>query len=415
LPKHKEAGCKVQELKKKSSFSYRFYATVLLFVLCFSCVGYFLNSYDAVASGSSQHHGSNFFQKLVQHGAAHNHNNRKGPFAMPIKSQTYEFFQPFYDMDEAKKDTPFIAPPQDFIQIFKKRIEWVDPQIKKKTKLLKTMNVEEHAAFMYIQMIKSFVSGVVFNEAEMSVRGWLNHNYQRTQALDLELRKQGKDWTYAGDTMTGWARLDNVYNLLKDVIENGIEGDYIETGVWRGGSSLFAKATMMALDPSSRRVSYVCDSFRGLPPGNQILDKADVGWDGTPYLEVTSEVVANNFIKYGMLDENVVFVKGFFNETMPPLKEKVDRFSIMRLDGDMYESTVDVLYNLYDKLTLGGYVIMDDWLGFPSKTAVEDFFQVHGEDLPDIVAIDDLSAYWKKTKDFKINYERYQKAEYKKL
>ena len=79
----------------------------------------------------------------------------------------------------------------------------------------------------------------------------------------------------------------------------------------------------------------------------------------------------------------------------------------------MYESAVDVLYNLYDKLSLGGYLIMDDWFGFPSRTAVEDFFRVHGQEMPDIIAIDNLSAYWKKTKDFEINYERYEKADFK--
>ena len=74
----------------------------------------------------------------------------------------------------------------------------------------------------------------------------------------------------------------------------------------------------------------------------------------------------------------------------------------MRLDGDMYESTVDVLYHLYDKLSVGGYVIMDDWFGFPSKVACEDFFQVHNIH-PTIVPIDDLAAYWQKTEQVEIH------------
>ena len=49
----------------------------------------------------------------------------------------------------------------------------------------------------------------------------------------------------------------------------------------------------------------------------------------------------------------------------------------------MYESTVDVLYNLYDKLAIGGYVIIDDWFGFPARTACEDFFEVESAwDIP---------------------------------
>ena len=62
------------------------------------------------------------------------------------------------------------------------------------------------------------------------------------------------------------------------------------------------------------------------------MTKRDVGWDNTPYLEFVSDIVANNFIKYGLLDSNVVFAKGFFNETMPPFAEKIKSLSIMRLD-----------------------------------------------------------------------------------
>jgi hypothetical protein len=61
--------------------------------------------------------------------------------------------------------------------------------------------------------------------------------------------------------MTGQKRLDNIQSLLKDVIDHNIAGDYIETGVWRGGSSVLAKAVLDVLEPNSQRISYVCDSF----------------------------------------------------------------------------------------------------------------------------------------------------------
>ena len=86
------------------------------------------------------------------------------------------------------------------------------------------------------------------------------------------------------------------------------------------------------LGEADKRVSYVCDSFSGLPPGDRSLDSKDKNWDNTPYLEVASEIVANNFIKYDLLDYNVVFAKGFFNETMPPLSKKIEKLSVMRLD-----------------------------------------------------------------------------------
>ena len=86
------------------------------------------------------------------------------------------------------------------------------------------------------------------------------------------------------------------------------------------------------------------------------------------------------------------FVKGFFNVSMRALRPQVGALAIMRLDGDMYQSTVDVLYNFYDKLSIGGYVIIDDW-GLPAEAASRDFLRVHGVS-PQIVRIDYSSVYW---------------------
>lgn len=268
---------------------------------------------------------------LVSNGDQPSSPHRTGPFKMPIKGQAYALFQPFYDMDDAKKGKVLIAPPQEFIKTFEERISWVDNLISFKIPRLKNLTTTEHATYMYIELMKSFVAGSVFNDAELSTKPKLG-GLPKTADYSLEERMGGRDWTYAGDTMTGWARLDNIYNLLRDVIKSDIKGDYIETGVWRGGASVFARAAIQALEPNSTRVSYVCDSFHGLPPGERNLDKSDKNWDHSTYLEVSSDIVANNFIKYGMLDSNVVFAKGFFNETMPPLSKKIDTLSVMRLD-----------------------------------------------------------------------------------
>merc|ERR1712194_78759 len=241
---------------------------------------------------------------------------------------------------------------------------------------------------MYLEMMKNFVSaiGIVL---EVSLHPQDDHS-TLAKKFDREIRIKAGDWTNAGDTMVGCKRIDTIFHLLNIVTKLDIKGDYIETGVWRGGASVFAKAALTVLEPDSTRVFYVCDSFRGLPPGDKKLDNGDIGWDNYDYLEVAPDTVANNFIKYGVLDSNVVFVKGFFNETMPPLSKNIQMLSVMRLDGDMYESTVDVLYHLYDKLSIGGYVIMDDWFGFPASVAGEDFFKVHGIN-PKIVDVDGIS------------------------
>jgi len=334
------------------------------------------------------------------------------PFPMPIHGKKYEIFQPLYDMDVSKKNAQLFLSPKEFVGTFEERISWAGSMVQINGTELKDLSPKEHAALMYIDMIKTFVSGRVFRNAEVSVTAKLGPNMLSTTRLNEAARDGGADWPFAGDTMTGQKRLDNVHALLKDVIENKVIGDYIETGVWRGGSSVLAKAVLEVLDPNSNRVLYVCDSFAGLPPGEKKLSKRDAGWDNTPYLEVASDIVANNFIKYGLLDSNVIFAKGFFNETMPPLAEKIKSLSIMRLDGDIYESTVDVLYHLYDKLSIGGYVIMDDWFDyFPSKTACEDFFAVHGIK-PEIIPIDKFAAYWKKTEDVQVQYWRYEQSNF---
>lgn len=336
------------------------------------------------------------------------------------EGNAYSIFKPYYGNAEgrstSKAQPPLIGSAKDFIDSLLERVVWVNGMVDGIPARYASMdnNVttpKDHAVFLYTEMIKSFVSATVFNDAEFSVHPRLGSDKKRIKAFNKDNRMNGQDWTYVGDTMTGWKRLDNVRNLLMDVVRKNVKGDYIETGVWRGGSSIFARAVMDALGEHNR-TSYVCDSFQGLPPGEKHLDEKDIGWDKTPYLEVSSEVVANNFRKYGLLGLNVVFAKGFFNETMPPLSKRIDSLSIMRLDGDMYESTVDVLYHLYDKLSIGGYVIMDDWFGFPSRTACEDFFKVHGIN-PTIVPIDKLSAYWKKTEDVSIQYWRYEQSKFK--
>ena len=114
----------------------------------------------------------------------------------------------------------------------------------------------------------------------------------------------------------------------------------------------------------------------------------------------------------------VVFAKGFFSVTMPILRKnwitQKSSLAILRLDGDMYESTVDVLYNMYDKVSVGGFIIMDDWYGFPARRACLDFFKVHNIN-PVIKQIDTLSVYWQKLEvdDVEVQYWRYMKKQFK--
>mmetsp|Transcript_25317 Transcript_25317/g.31197 ORF Transcript_25317/g.31197 Transcript_25317/m.31197 type:complete len:401 (+) Transcript_25317:11-1213(+) len=352
-----------------------------------------------------------FAATIITHNEADTNkiSQKSRPFSMPEKGDHYELFQPIYDMDQAKLGEVLFSPTKEFIKIFQARIEWLKEIVPKDNSGKRDISNLERAQEMYLEFMKSFLTGTVYNGAELSVKAGPQYEVNE---YDAKQREGGKDWTYLGDTMTGNIRIQNVWDLLVSVVKENIPGDYIETGVWRGGSSIFARAVLSALDATDR-VSYVCDSFAGLPPGDRSLHKKDKYWDTmNGYLGVSEEVVAANFQKFGLLDSNVVFAKGFFNETMPVLSKYTKTFAVMRLDGDMYESTVDVLYNLYDKLSIGGYLIMDDWNGYPSRVACLDFFEVHGIQ-PKIIHIDEISAYWKKTEEIDIQYWRYEQNKFK--
>jgi O-methyltransferase len=202
-----------------------------------------------------------------------------------------------------------------------------------------------------------------------------------------------------GETMMGMGALNNLHQCLEVVQASNVPGDLVETGVWRGGGTIFMRGFLAAHGDAIRRV-WVCDSFEGLPKPSEVFDadRGDVLWQ-SEYLAVSVDEVKANFRKYGLLDERVQFLKGFFKDTMPTAP--IHQIAILRLDGDMYESTIQVLDALYAKVSPGGFVIIDDYGMIPGcDRAVEDFrrnFPVT-EPLEIIGYVGDkpLGAYWRK-------------------
>jgi len=210
-------------------------------------------------------------------------------------------------------------------------------------------------------------------------------------------RIEGRDWPSYAETMIGLKRLDNIEYCFNQVIKNNIEGDFIETGVWRGGATIFMNALLKNSDIKNRTV-WVTDSFEGLPKPNDEKypqDKGDVHFTKFE-LAISLETVKHNFEKYNLLDENVKFLKGWFKDTLP--NALIEKLAILRLDGDMYESTMDSLVNLYPKLSKGGYLIIDDWGAVKGcKQAVLDYRQKN-DITEEIIPIDWASVYWEKEK-----------------
>jgi O-methyltransferase len=209
---------------------------------------------------------------------------------------------------------------------------------------------------------------------------------------------QWNHWNSNRLTMVGLNVLNNLQQCLEDCIKNNVEGDFVETGVWKGGCSILAHQTFKKYQ-QNRKV-YCFDSFAGLPKPNiekYPVDKGD-NHHTIKELAVSLEEVKNNFQKFGDLDENVIFVKGWFEETLP--KNEVEKICVLRLDGDMYESTILALDNLYPKLSVGGYCIIDDYIHHGARTAVEEYRQKHGIQQEILLADKTPGAYpvsyWKK-------------------
>lgn len=195
-------------------------------------------------------------------------------------------------------------------------------------------------------------------------------------------------------SMMGRKRMDHLHECLDIVHADGVPGDLIECGVWRGGGCVFMRGFLAANGITDRTV-YVADSFEGLPAPTAAQDKnLDLSKELFPMLAISLENVRDLFARYGLLDDQVQFLKGWFKDTLP--KADIEKLAILRLDGDLYESTMDGLVNLYDKLSPGGFAVIDDYGCLePCRQAVHDFRNAHGI-TAEIVTIDWTGSYWRK-------------------
>jgi len=212
--------------------------------------------------------------------------------------------------------------------------------------------------------------------------------------FDPELRRQGLDLPPPdAETMLGVDRLDHLQELITDVLRREVPGDLIETGIWRGGATIFMRAVLEAYGDRDRTV-WAADSFQGLPkPDPKHLDDVKDAYWKLPALAVPLEEVKANFARYGLLDDRVSFLPGWFRDTLPTAP--IEKLSLLRLDGDLYESTMDVLEPLYPKLSVGGYCIIDDYIVPGCKRAVDDYRERHGIE-EEIKVLDWGCVYWRR-------------------
>lgn len=192
------------------------------------------------------------------------------------------------------------------------------------------------------------------------------------------------------ETMLGLRQLDNMQSCIEDILANNVAGDLVEAGVWRGGMTVFMRAALSAFGDPGRQV-WVLDSFEGLPPLDRSRETFE--WNAGD-MAVSLEEVKANFARYGLLDERVHFVKGFFAQTLP--QKPIGPIAILRIDADLYQSTVDVLTHLYANLSPGGYAIFDDYHNLPDcRRAIEEFRQQNAI-ADELKTIDRRAVFWQK-------------------
>lgn len=225
----------------------------------------------------------------------------------------------------------------------------------------------------YLDLMRDCLTGLIYDDPplEFAVEGGL-------RPFDRAAREIGMDWPARAHSMIGQRRMLQLQRAAEFVIEHRVPGDFIETGVWRGGACIMLRAVLEAWGVTGRRV-WLADSFAGVPPPDPDRYPSDRGQTLHSFsaLAVPIETVRANFARYGLLDDQVVFLQGWFRDTLPAAP--IEKLAILRLDGDLYESTMVALAALYDKVSTGGFVIVDDYGVFPNcRAAVADFRGEHG-------------------------------------
>lgn len=244
-------------------------------------------------------------------------------------------------------------------------------------------------AELYLDLLKRILINTIYQDPAQPAHWYTSTSY------DPGRREMGQDWPSVAHTMVGRKRLDNVQQCVESVLRDGIPGDLIETGIWRGGVGILMRGILKAHDDTNRIV-WLADSFQGIPPTGpegHPLDQALALDQANNVLSVSRAEVEENFRRYGLLDHQVRFLAGWFSETLPAAP--ISSLAVLRLDGDLYKSTTDVLTHLYPRVSAGGYVIVDDFEIEACRQAVHDYRTAHGIN-DDICPIDSNGVFWRR-------------------
>lgn len=243
---------------------------------------------------------------------------------------------------------------------------------------------------LYVDLVKKCILNLIYQDIDIY-----------SQCFDEVKRKDGFDLPSAAHTMIGMKRINNLQECIEDVLKNNIEGDFIEAGVWRGGAAIFMRAMLKAYDIEDKIV-WVADSFEGMHQEDirqHSLDSAvseTLAFPGvTDLLIVPVGEVMRNFEKYDLLDDQVKFIRGWFSDSLP--NAPIEKLAVARVHCTMYKSTMDALESLYHKISIGGYLIVDDTCWPGCMEAINDFRKKYNIE-EEIIHIKDsyTGLFWKK-------------------
>jgi hypothetical protein len=268
--------------------------------------------------------------------------------------------------------------------------------------------VSSEGVRLYLDLLKRILINLIYQDEPIPMAP------EKRAPFDYQARVLGADQPRTAHTKVGLVRLENVQSLAERVLADGVPGDFLEAGVGRGGVTIFMRGLLKIYDCADRNV-WVADSFTGLPRSaatgvtrnsftspywsqlaallerhpEELAEMTELAYAGT-----TLDDVREHFTRYGLLDGQVRFLRGWFRETLPAAP--IERLALLRIDADIYDSAFDVLTELYPRVSPGGFVIIDDQTTSPEvHQAVADFAKEAGFE-PNLVRVDDAAVYWAK-------------------
>ena len=194
-------------------------------------------------------------------------------------------------------------------------------------------------------------------------------------------------------TLLTKSQLDLVETAVLMVEDQRVPGDFLEAGIWRGGVIVLMRALLDAYGIKDRRI-FAADSFAGIPKNVRVVDDPVDQWSDR-WIAPLGEV-RQNIERYGLLDDRIRFIPGFFADSLKQLAGET--FALVRLDSDSYDSVEISLEYLYPLMPKGAVMIIDDWHLVGCRQAVEAYRAKHG--IEDPILEQEGNAYWVKGQDY---------------